>query len=133
MPPAATATVASFDRFPPFSDASAASIFTIAGLGASHAFATARTVFGNVALNSSVCRPGLDPSPAAALFPSSPAAGAAPSRSFAGSPDPRSFSSCSANPSASMRSASSSTSKRARSNPSAPLSVVASNLMSGWS
>ena len=128
FPPAATETFAAFERRPSFDDLSSASIFTIAGLGASQSFATARTVFGNVALNSSVCRPSRAPIPG-------PAAASEPLPAFAPpSASSRSFlgnaaliaSSWSANPSASMRSASSSTNILARSNPNAPVSIVAS-------
>ena len=98
------------DLFPADADLSLASILTIAGPGASHAFATARTVLGNVALNRSVWRPGLEPmTPGVAGSLRSVSS----SRSFRGSAS-RNASSCSANPSASMRSASSMTSMRAR-------------------
>ena len=85
FPPAATATFASFDRFPS-PDLSADSIFTMAGFGASHVLATARTVLGKVALKSNVWRPSLRPIPgASAPFPSpstSPASRSLPGSAF---------------------------------------------------
>ena len=125
LPPAATATVASLDRLPPSALLSAASILTMAGFGASQAFATARTPLGNVALNISVCRPGLLPMPGSAADWFDRLADPS-SRSLAGRAS-RICSSCSANPSASIRSASSSTSSLARSRPSAPVPMTASS------
>ena len=85
FPPAATATFASFERFPS-PDLSADSIFTIAGFGASHVLATARTVLGKVALNSNVWRPGLRPIPTASASAPSPSPAPSPaSRSLPGS------------------------------------------------
>ena len=120
LPPAAIAVVASLDRLPPSPLLSAASILTIAGFGASHVLATARTPLGKVALNIKVCRPGRLPMPGSATD-SLPW-----SRSFRGSAS-RICSSCSANPSASMRSASSNTSILAFSRPSAPVARTASS------
>ena len=127
LPPAATATLASLDLFPAEADLSLASILTMAGPGASHAFATKRTDLGNVALNMSVWRPGREPIPFLSVLVKDSRWRLSSSRSFAGNAS-RNDSSCSANPSASMRSASSITSMRARRSRSAPLSSTATSL-----
>ena len=128
LPPAATATLAAFDFLPSALDLSVVSILAIAGFGASHIFATALTVLGNVALNSNVWRPLRIPiPPGAAKFPSSTSfPSTSSSLSFRGNAF-LNVSSCSANPSASMRSASSMINIRARVKDNALVSKTAVN------